>query len=234
MTISFIGSASAEADSLTLPTHQAGDLIICFGTRADSGVAPFIPTGWTSCGNGAGLNSDAYCIGYKIADSSSMASDTWTNSQLLVACVYRETDNYLFAGYRAGNRSTIGGTSAPNFRQKAVKNLNTVSFTESERMVRESGIVIGLITSPSIIVDLSPPPSGMTNRLVVTGTTSCQIAVHDTGSPVNNFNSANATLSAATPWLTAVFDVNDSGIPKSGSGGGGASFPPIGPGGLVY
>jgi len=218
MTVSYVGSASNESSSLTLPTHQAGDLIIVCALRTSSSSNAVVPSGWTLIGVNAGLNSDNLTIAYRIATSAATVSGTWTDAELMLAVVYRDSVNYLTAGYRNGSRSTVSGTTTPTFPSKAAWDGNTVPASESIRMVQASSWVLGVVSSTSKTVSLSPVPSGMTNRVAATGASTRQIAVHDTNGSVSSWTSAASTLSSSVPWITSVFDLIDTGIAKAASG----------------
>ena len=214
MAVSFVSSAAAESTSLTLPAHQAGDTILMFALR-DSNAPVTTPEGWIALGNNAGLNSDNLTIGFKIASDASTVSGTWTDSDFLVSVVYRDDANYLIPSYRNGSRSTNGGTNSPSFPQKYYKDWITTAKSNSDRMQCDLSVVVGVVSSPSSSVDLSPPPSGMTNRIDVSGASSHRIAVHDTGSPVDIWTVTTTTLAGATPWITSVIELVDMGLPKS-------------------
>ena len=218
MTVSYVGSSSNESSSLTLPTHQAGDLIIVCALRTSSSSNAVVPSGWTLIGVNAGLNSDNLTIAYRIATSAATVSGTWTNAEFMVAVVYRDSVNYLAAAYRNGSRSIVSGTTTPTFPSKSAWDGNTVPASESIRMVQASSWVIGIVSSTSNSVSLSPVPSGMTNRVAATGASTRQIAVHDTNGNVSSWASATSTLSSSAPWITSVFDLIDTGIAKAASG----------------
>jgi len=42
-----VGSAIADGASVTIPAHQAGDLLVIFANRFDSTTIPTLPSGWT-------------------------------------------------------------------------------------------------------------------------------------------------------------------------------------------
>lgn len=218
MTVSYVGSSSNESSSLTLPTHQAGDLIIVCALRTSSNSNAVVPSGWTLIGVNAGLNADNLTIAHRTATSAATVSGTWTDAELMVAVVYRDSVNYLAAGYRNGSRSIVSGTTTPTFPSKFAWDGNTVPASESIRMVQASSWVLGIVSSTSKTVSLSSVPSGMTNRVAATGASTRQIAVHDTNGSVTSWASNTSTLSSAVPWITSVFDLIDTGIAKASAG----------------
>ncbi len=89
----FISAASAAATTLTLPTHQAGDLIVmCAGARTNSASREItLPAGWTSI-RSATFDANRFStlrVAYKVAASSGETSGTWTYAGGLTALVYR-------------------------------------------------------------------------------------------------------------------------------------------------
>lgn len=122
MAISFIGSASAEATSLTIPAgHQFNDAMLVYAFRDGSTTAPTIPAGWTSIRSNTGtLCSSVLC--YKIASSGAETSGTWTNATALMVHVYRGVDalNPFGFGGAAGVVANTGTTSPSTYGSTAV------------------------------------------------------------------------------------------------------------------
>lgn len=88
MAISYVSSASAAATSLTMPSHQAGDLLVAYAFWDGSTAGPTIPAGWSQIQT-AGANTCSHKVAIKWATSSSETSGTWTNATGLVIHVYR-------------------------------------------------------------------------------------------------------------------------------------------------
>jgi hypothetical protein len=87
--VDMLGSASANATSITLPTHATGDTIIVIALRIGSNTAPTAPTGgstFTNLCNG-GDNSTSYRVGYLTAAGSAETSGTWANATHMHAFV---------------------------------------------------------------------------------------------------------------------------------------------------
>lgn len=103
MTISFVGIATAAATTLTLPSHQKGDVLL----MSSVGVSNVpVPNGWTVIN--ALASTTRNFLAYKIATgTNSEVSGTWSLATLLCCTVYRDTTNYLsVAGLIAGGGST--------------------------------------------------------------------------------------------------------------------------------
>ena len=113
MAISVQSSASAASTSLTLPSHQAGDLLVMMVARTTQGSIT-VPSGWRRFGGrsgGFGHN----MLTAKRAASGSETSGTWTNAEGLICAVLRDSDDYVVEmgpGAMSGSSSSsIGFTS---------------------------------------------------------------------------------------------------------------------------
>lgn len=219
-----------EGDTVTIPTHSVGDTIFIFAGRGNSTSTPTVPAGW-KCANGRafGGTTKAFLVFYRLAVSTSETSGTWTGAQFLVAGVYSAT-NYIVPIGQANNANGTANTSVtfgPNI------NAFDAVLASGFRMQNSSAFLLGCAYAKQSGAGLDVAPSGMTNIASPSGAASHQIGVNITSSTVANWTSTNLVVASAIDWITCIVELSDTGIPKS-SGGGGASFPPIGPGGLVY
>ena len=85
--ITYIGEATGTA-SATLPTHQAGDLIIGFAFRDGSTTLPSVPAGWTSIDTAA-ANTCSARITYRVATAPGTSTGNWINATTVIFLVYR-------------------------------------------------------------------------------------------------------------------------------------------------
>lgn len=195
MTVSFVGAASAEATSLTLPAHQAGDLIVMYG-RGPAGLPtpPTLPSGWVQIQRfSASSNNVAVC--WRIASSSAETSGTWTNAEQLMALVYRHTTNYLGLGLSAVTNGTI-----------------TTSITyPALTAYPTSGWVLGLGSAKNdsnLNTNFDLPPSGMTNRHSAFGSTyAFEVVAHDTNANVASWSSTTRTNDLAVRFATVTVPI---------------------------
>jgi hypothetical protein len=220
MTVSFIGAASAEATSLTLPTHQAGDLLVMLALRYDNANPGTIPSGWAprwiTQRNGSFVQNHI-ALAYRIASSSADASGTWINFTHLLCAVYRDDANYIVLNCPNVARGT--GTSV-TFPALAVNptSLNAAGF--GGFMAQTAGWVIGVAAAHLNTSEINVAPSGMTNRASLAGASNGRIALHDTNAAVASFTSASSTVTSSTDWVTNVAEIIDTGSPKATGGGG--------------
>lgn len=116
MAISYVSSASAAANTVAMPTHAAGDLIIAFAYRSNSATLPTLPAGWSSGFNPGGQNTTSMIMGYKVAASGSEATGTWTNATGIAVAVYRKATTESWTTptmmYNFGSSTTISWASS--------------------------------------------------------------------------------------------------------------------------
>jgi len=86
MTITHIASASVAASKITIPTHEAGDLLLMGVAKAVNGTIT-VPAGWTLVSTKAVTG--RYTIAYKIATAPGTLSGTWKGANGLMVNVYR-------------------------------------------------------------------------------------------------------------------------------------------------
>lgn len=105
MAISRVSSASAAANTVAMPSHAIGDLIIAFAYRDGNTTAPALASGqgWTNLDNSGG-NTNSARVAYKFADSTSEATGTFTNATGITIVVYR-------GAHAIGNWDVAGAAS---------------------------------------------------------------------------------------------------------------------------
>jgi len=90
--IQFIGqvSGTGTGSSLTMPSHQAGDLLVAWSYRVGSSTEPSLPSGWTNINFGGGTSSsNAARAAFRVADDSSTPAPTFSNGGFTIILVYR-------------------------------------------------------------------------------------------------------------------------------------------------
>lgn len=94
MAISFVDANSAIANSVAIPTHETGDLLMVVARRASSATPPSLPDGsWTTIQEGATGSSVSVRVGYKFAAAPGELSGTWTNASVVGVGVWRGVDS---------------------------------------------------------------------------------------------------------------------------------------------
>ena len=208
MAISRVGSASAQATTITIPTHQSGDLILICAGRNNT-TAPTIPSGWVIMSN-TGASGVSSSIGWKIAQSSSETSGTWTNTSVLHCVVYRGSTGILTISSAVGPG---GGTST------------SVSYSATTNgLVYRSGVddnwYIGNGFQLNSTNSLETAPSGMTNVNVESSAGVWKSVLHDTNaSQLSNWAVASTTVATSAAYITRVLQLFEFDGPAFGSGG---------------
>ena len=94
MSISLVSNAQALSDTLTMPTHATGDLILGIGTNDNAATVPTKPAGWTSLW-AIGATTSAIAVYYKYAQSNAETFGTWTNADHVSATIWRGSANTI-------------------------------------------------------------------------------------------------------------------------------------------
>jgi hypothetical protein len=218
MAVTYVSAASDAATTLTMPSHQEGDLLVAFAYNDVSGssTVPTVPSGWIvriSVGN-AGRS---FVVAWRTADSGSVASGTWTNATHVGCAVYRSNAAlYLSPGHtnffqNAGATNLTYPALDPNFRFSKVPDSWVVGFCGTE-----------------IDTTAETPPTGMTNRTSAVGTG--EIGIHDTNGALAWAAGVNVACSS-TRFAGVTLEVFETDIELAT---GGAAFQLVGGGGLVY
>jgi hypothetical protein len=186
MAISYIGAASAASASLSMPTHQAGDLLIACIYRDNSATLPSRVSGWSAIGT-SGASGNAIFIATKTAQSSVETFGTWTNATHVICAVYRSTIGKMLEV----NNFASGGGTAGSGGNIAYSVINLNSEITDKWFVAGAG-------HRSNNTDIEVQPSGMTNRSSVTGLSTGELAWHDTDGNTASWSLTNYTLTAGT------------------------------------
>jgi hypothetical protein len=218
MAITFVSSASENNTSIaTMPTHQPGDLLVMCVIRRGSGSAVTPPAGWMGQTQFGADNQNINTF-VRAADSSSVASGTWTDASALACLVYRvEAGETVFHADRRvnnGNSTTISG----NFNQIGSRH-------------NDGAWYIWAAVHVSTDTSIETPPSGFTMRESRIITSTCEWVVADTNGDPGSLPNPSASVGGTSgAWFLNGCQLAYFANWPSGSGG----VPLIGPGGLVY
>ena len=94
MSISLVSNAQAATNTVSMPTHATGDLLLVCTTNDNATTTPTLPTGWINLwalGSGTG----AMTVGYKYAQSNAETTGTWTNADQISVTVWRGSANTI-------------------------------------------------------------------------------------------------------------------------------------------
>lgn len=189
----YIGSAGG-VDTATMPSHQAGDLIIAMGFRDGSTTAPALPSGqnWTNLING-GANACSQRVAYKIATSPSEAVGTFTNANAVVVAVYRP-----------GSGETLSvGASAQAGANSSTLTWPGLTLTDADG----SSWVIGFAGARDPAATIETPFTGMSNRLDYINPTICEAVIHDTTAGVTSWSTGTQSTSGGSSHRAVVVEM---------------------------
>jgi hypothetical protein len=185
--ITLVGTNSVNgAASLTLPAHQAGDLIVICATRTSS-TPPTVPEGWTTV-DASGANNSSSSLGYLVASDGSTVSGTWTNATMMMAHVYR-------------GHNGIGGNAVANNVNTAALTYPAVTMVVGDGSSWVAAFAGQRLDNP----DLSAAPTGMTNRTAIAATRSC--ASHDTNGGVTAWTAQTVATTSLSAWQTQTVEI---------------------------
>jgi hypothetical protein len=151
--VSYVNSTALfPANSITIPAHQVGDLIIIFAPRNSTAVAT-IPATFTTLYNTANANGSSFslAIGYRIATVTNTASGTWTNASSLGCIIFRGASG--IGAFNVRQSVTSGSTSC-------VWNALTLTNNSSN-----TSWICGFATLYNTASGTPNAPTGRTSRL---------------------------------------------------------------------
>jgi len=183
--ISLVGSAAASATTVTIPAHQAGDLLVVFAFNSAAATAPTLPSGWTNGANGA-ANTCGGRVGYRIATASGTTSGTWTNANRLIVMVYRG-NNALSVGQVAGGNGT--GTS-----------VTLTALASMQGVGRNKVVSFAGHRTATTFTD----PSGLTRRQVTA--TAPFVAAWDSDNPAT-YTAKTTTSNTSSGWRGSSLEI---------------------------
>jgi hypothetical protein len=209
MAISRVGSGSVQANTITIPTHQAGDLIIISANRNNT-TAPTVPSGWVIVNN-TGLSGASTSLAWKLAKTTTETSGTWTNASAMHVAVYRADTGILAVSTSLGAGS-VSGTTVPYNGQ-------------ANGLVYRTGLLDNWYFATAFQLNsansLETAPSGMSNINVESSAGVWKSVIHDTNaSQLSNWSNTNVTVANIATGQTRVIQIFEFDGPDFGGGGG--------------
>lgn len=192
MSISYVGSQGNAGTTVTIPTHQSGDLILIFAYRDGNNAAPGTPAAggtvptWNLIGSSGG-NTNSSNFRWALATGSTTTSGTWTNATELVCLVYR-------GAKVVGNSAGSSGNASTTVTYPAL----TLDRTDN------SSWVVG-VAGHRTATNVDVAPSGMTNRAFA-GT---EAAGHDTNGTVASWSQQTVTVNASSASRSWTVELRD-------------------------
>jgi hypothetical protein len=208
MAISFISAGADNSSTITLGTHQKGDLIIAAGYRNANVNAPRTTERWHFIGDSGGASS-SLTVAYLIAESSSETFGAWTNNT---------ADHVLYSIYRSSKIIIPQRVNAA----AVAAGFTTGTSTTANYAAANIGVsawFLGIIGVRLNSNNAETAPAGMTNRTSTAGGSAGEFALHDTNEAVSSWSATEFTLSTSDTWRTAVFALRETNIDVAGGGG---------------
>ena len=151
MSISLVSNAQALSDTLTMPTHATGDLILGIGTNDNAATVPTKPAGWTSLW-AIGATTSAIAVYYKYAQSNAETFGTWTNSDHVSVTVWRGSANTIvwpwFISANTGTSANMNwlAQTAGTFRTDSEDNV-LFAYGHNRSSTNNLGQTLGAMTN---------------------------------------------------------------------------------------
>lgn len=203
MTVSRVGTAAANATSVTLPAHQVGDLIIVAAWRDGYTATPLAAAAGWSLITLRFAGQFTMAIAAKIATSSAELSGTWLGATQIIAAVYRHSTNYLAIGQV---QSANAGSSTINYG----------GFSQASNITDRWAVAFaGTILNTT---DIETAPTGLTNITSIAGSSTGELVLHDSGANIAWTTNRTVTINTNTQHGENVFEVVDSGVSKTATG----------------
>ena len=211
--MSFQSAASAEANTVTPPTHLAGDTLVAIVARHGNHVAPTVPAGWLVLQYRpvtTGTVTRCLIVAVKIAATGAETFGAWTNATHVICAVYRATNILI------GGGSTCTGQNATTSVQYVALLSQTAVSTATNRFMAASSVMIAAAYVTDNTSAITTPPTGTTHRITLTGATNGRLVLFDTNGGVASWALTNVTV-ASTDAVSAVAELADSGCAKGGT-----------------
>lgn len=216
MAISVEASASAASTSLTMPSHQAGDLLVMMVANTTQALIT-VPSGWQRFGGrsgGFGHN----ILAHKRAGSSSETSGTWTNVEGLICAVLRDSNNYLVEMGPGG----MSGASATSIAFGTLLSSNSSSTSYLARMSNDTdgARILGGYSLQGYGIGENSPPTGFSliDAIQIPTGKAMGLIISDS---VQTTAPGSIPLSSSVAFGSITGQVWSSGYAPSGGGGGG-------------
>jgi len=201
MAVTRVSSQIAEAETLTMPTHQQYDLAVAFAYRHNSVTEPTVPSGWrlrqASTGNSNGLW--AY---EKALASNANTFGTFTGATMVAVVVYRSDADKLIT---CGATNFTGQNSSTTVNFPAITNVNIGNI---------NAFFLGAVGIDINSSDGNTAPSGMTNVVNLAGGSVAELAIHDTNAEATSWTSTSFTASGAIKSRSITLSVFETSHPE--------------------
>ena len=208
MSISLISNAQALSDTLTMPTHATGDLIMGIATNDNAATIPTKPSDWTSLW-AIGATTSAIAVYYKYAQSNSETFGTWTNADHVSVTVWRGSANTIVWPWFISTNT--GTTTNMNWAVQAAGTFRTSS---------EDNVLLAYGHNRSSTNNLGQTLGALTNLFEQGDGTNYQVCAKYQLARSTIWASTNLTMAASVVFRTVMLCLTEqTGYGFSGGGG---------------
>ncbi len=202
MALSRVGGSSAAANSIAIPTHVAGDLIVIWAYRDGSTTPPTKPAAagtvpsFTTIDGPTGANLNSAICAWAVAAGTTDTSGTWTNATGMSVEVWRGASSDPIGGHAQSGGSVASGA-----------NIAIPSITLNETT---GNSVILAFAGWQTVTGWNAAPAGYTQRSQVA--TECQALSKDSTTADGGFNvtgTASGTGGTRTQQVEIVADLGN-------------------------
>jgi len=211
MAVNFISAVSALATSVSLTTHQKGDIFIAAALRTNN-VTASLPAGWIGLSS-AGTGSLSLRLGFRVAQSSSDTSGTWTNATGLSIIILRPT---------IGTIAVPGALSQTAGASTSVTYGAVAGVAAADNYLDQTFVAFGSTLDDTNAIET--PPTGMTFLEKSSQSGLAFASFRLTSNAFGGWTTQTVTLTSAT-WRTGVVRIAEYPFPALGGGGGGLILP---------
>jgi len=199
MAISYISGVTANAATVDLGSHSAGDLLLVFAYNDNSATVPTLPTGWVTRVS-LSISNGSLLIGYKYAQSSSENIGNWTNADQIYATVWRGSPNSLIF---------------PNYISTASATSVTISYGVQTANTFQTGATNQALVAWTLnrnATNTINTPTGFTLGLSATDSSLWQTRFHYQLNRTTFFSALTTSITTSSLWRTFVLSLVESEV----------------------
>ena len=151
MAITLVSNAQALSNTLVIPTHSVGNLILGLATNDNSSVIPTKPAGWTLLWT-LGATTSSIAAYYKYAQSTTETFGTWTNADHVSVTVWSGSPNTIVWPWLISQ--TTGVSANMNWPAQVLNSFRTdsednalVAYGHNRSATNNLGQTLGALTN---------------------------------------------------------------------------------------
>ena len=206
MAINFIGAVSTLSTSASPPSHQKGDIFVAAALRTNNTSAS-LPAGWIGLGS-AGTNNLSMRTGYRVAQSSSENSGTWTNATGLSLIILRPTAGTIAVPTSPAQTAAIS---------TSVQYGALTGVVAADNYIDQTYVAFGSTLLDTNAIETAPTGMTFLEKSSQSGLAFASFRL--TNNAFGNWTAQTVTLPSAT-WRTSVVRIAEYPFPAFGVGGG--------------